>query len=149
MNKFTAPITILLIFSKRRSPNFIIIFLLVPKEIIALGSFKVVWVFTFPVNFIIAMINVVWVSKKSSDVVLRVPPIMYITYGFAALYFALGAKLMTLECGVRFLTDYLNGDTYFKIHRPDHNLDRCRTQFKLVADMESKWEQMQQIIKNI
>ena len=61
----------------------------------------------------------------------------------------LGAKLMTLECGVRFLTDYLNGDTYFKIHRPDHNLDRCRTQFKLVADMESKWEQMQQVIKNI
>ena len=38
----------------------------------------------------------------------------------------MGAKLMTLECGVRFLTDYLNGDTYFKIHRPDHNLDRCR-----------------------
>lgn len=61
----------------------------------------------------------------------------------------LGAKLMTLECGVRFLTDYLNGDTYFKIHRPDHNLDRCRTQFKLVADMESKWEQMQQVIKSI
>ena len=61
----------------------------------------------------------------------------------------LGAKLMTLECGVRFLTDYLNGDTYFKIHRPDHNLDRCRTQFKLVADMETKWEEMQQIIKNI
>ena len=61
----------------------------------------------------------------------------------------LGAKLMTLECGVRFLTDYLNGDTYFKIHRPDHNLDRCRTQFKLVADMELKWEQMQQVIKNI
>lgn len=75
----------------------VIIFLLVPKEIIALGSFKVVWVFTFPVNFIIAMINVVWVSKKSSDVVLRVPPIMYVTYGFAALYFALGAKLMTVH----------------------------------------------------
>ena len=57
----------------------------------------------------------------------------------------LGAKLMTLECGVRFLTDYLVGDTYFRIHRPDHNLDRCRTQFKLVADMESKWSQMQRI----
>jgi hypothetical protein len=61
----------------------------------------------------------------------------------------MGAKLMTLECGVRFLTDYLNGDKYFKIHRPDHNLDRCRTQFKLVADMETKWEQMQQIIMSI
>jgi Ser/Thr protein kinase RdoA (MazF antagonist) len=49
-----------------------------------------------------------------------------------------GAKMMTLECGVRFLTDYLNGDTYFKIKRDRHNLDRCRTQFKLVEDMEKK-----------
>lgn len=54
----------------------------------------------------------------------------------------MGAKLMTLECGVRFLTDYLEGDHYFGIQRPAHNLDRCRTQFKLVADMEKKWEQM-------
>ena len=61
----------------------------------------------------------------------------------------MGAKLMTLECGVRFLTDYLNGDTYFNIHYPDHNLDRCRTQFKLVADMELKWEQMKNIINNL
>lgn len=58
-----------------------------------------------------------------------------------------GAKIMTLECGMRFLTDYLEGDTYFKIHRPDHNLDRCRTQFKLVADMEAKWDEMKKIIK--
>lgn len=58
-----------------------------------------------------------------------------------------GAKLMTLECGMRFLTDYLEGDTYFRIHRPDHNLDRARTQFALVADMERKWEQMKQIIQ--
>ncbi len=49
----------------------------------------------------------------------------------------MGAKTMTYECGMRFLTDYLQGDTYFKIHRKDHNLDRCRTQFKLVEDMES------------
>ena len=61
----------------------------------------------------------------------------------------LGAKLMTLECGVRFLTDYLSGDTYFRIHRPNHNLDRCRTQFKLVADMEQKQKQMQAIIARI
>ena len=47
-----------------------------------------------------------------------------------------GAKLMTLECGMRFLTDHLNGDVYFKIHRPSQNLDRARTQFKLVSDME-------------
>ena len=59
----------------------------------------------------------------------------------------LGAKTMTLECGIRFLTDYLSGDTYFRIHRPEHNLDRCRTQFKLVADMEAKWETMQEIVR--
>ena len=59
----------------------------------------------------------------------------------------MGAKVMTFECGMRFLTDYLQGDTYFKIHREGHNLDRCRTQFKLVADMETKWQQMQDIVK--
>ena len=59
----------------------------------------------------------------------------------------MGAKVMTFECGMRFLTDYLQGDTYFKIHREHHNLDRCRTQFKLVADMEKKWETMEKIVK--
>ena len=58
----------------------------------------------------------------------------------------MGAKLMTFECGVRFLTDYLEGDTYFRIHREKHNLDRCRTQFKLVSDMEKKWKDMERII---
>ena len=58
----------------------------------------------------------------------------------------MGAKLMTLECGVRFLTDYLEGDTYFRTHRPAQNLDRARTQFKLVADMDSKWDQMRRIV---
>ena len=58
----------------------------------------------------------------------------------------MGAKVMTYECGMRFLADYLQGDVYFKIHRPEHNLDRCRTQFKLVADMEAKWEAMQEIV---
>lgn len=56
------------------------------------------------------------------------------------------AKLITLECGMRFLTDYLNGDTYFKIHRPGHNLDRCRTQFRLVTDMEEKMQELQKIV---
>lgn len=60
---------------------------------------------------------------------------------------AFSAILMTYECGIRFLTDYLNGDTYFKIHYPTQNLDRCRTQFKLVADMEKKMEQMNEIVK--
>lgn len=59
----------------------------------------------------------------------------------------MGAKVMTFECGMRFLTDYLQGDTYFKIHRKGHNLDRCRTQLKLVADMETKWDIMQAIVE--
>ncbi len=59
----------------------------------------------------------------------------------------LGALTMTLECGLRFLTDFLDGDHYFDIHYPDHNLDRCRTQFKLVSDMEAKWEEMMAVIR--
>jgi Ser/Thr protein kinase RdoA (MazF antagonist) len=58
----------------------------------------------------------------------------------------MGAKVITLECGMRFLTDYLSGDTYFKIHRENQNLDRCRTQFKLVADMEEQWDAMAGVI---
>ncbi len=56
-------------------------------------------------------------------------------------------RLMTYECGIRFLTDYLNGDTYFRIHYPTQNLDRCHTQFKLVADMEEKEDTMQEIVR--
>lgn len=62
-------------------------------------------------------------------------------------YLPMAAKLMTMECGVRFLTDYISGDVYFKVHRPGHNLDRARTQFKMVADMESKWDRMHQIVR--
>ncbi|MFR1358785.1 MAG: phosphotransferase enzyme family protein [Ruthenibacterium lactatiformans] len=62
-------------------------------------------------------------------------------------YLPWGAKLMTLECGIRFLTDYLEGDTYFKIHRDGQNLDRCRTQFKLVRDMEARWDEMAAVVK--
>lgn len=61
----------------------------------------------------------------------------------------MGAKLMTYECGIRFLADYLVGDVYFKIHREHHNLDRARTQFKLVADMEAKWEEMAEIVRRL
>ncbi len=61
----------------------------------------------------------------------------------------MGAKLMTYECGIRFLADFLVGDTYFKIHREGHNLDRARTQFKLVADMEAKWDQMKAIVEKV
>lgn len=58
----------------------------------------------------------------------------------------MGAIMMTFECGMRFLTDHLDGDNYFKIHRENHNLDRCRTQFKLVKDMEEKLPQMKAIV---
>lgn len=58
----------------------------------------------------------------------------------------LGAFTMTLECGVRFLTDYLEGDRYFKIKREQHNLDRCRTQFTLAADIKRHMPRLQQIV---
>ena len=61
----------------------------------------------------------------------------------------MGAKIITLECGLRFLTDYLDGDHYFANRRPGQNLDRCRTQFHMVADMEEKWTQMNEIAKTI
>jgi Ser/Thr protein kinase RdoA (MazF antagonist) len=57
------------------------------------------------------------------------------------------AKLLTLECGIRFLTDHLNGDVYFKIHREGHNLDRCRTQFKMVAEMERRRDEMEATVR--
>ena len=62
-------------------------------------------------------------------------------------YLPWGARLMTLECGIRFLTDYLDGDNYFRIHYPEQNLDRCRTQFKLVKDMEEQFDAMAAVIK--
>ena len=60
-------------------------------------------------------------------------------------YLPFSAKLLTFECGMRFLTDYLDGDTYFQTNYPEHNLVRCRTQFALVSDMESKMSQMEEI----
>ena len=60
----------------------------------------------------------------------------------------LGAKIITLELAVRFLTDYLESDHYFKTEYPDHNLVRARAQLKLVQDMEAKWSQMERIVEN-
>ncbi|MBQ3151083.1 MAG: aminoglycoside phosphotransferase family protein [Clostridia bacterium] len=57
-------------------------------------------------------------------------------------YLPFSAKLMTYECGIRFLSDYLNGDTYFHTDYPEHNLVRARTQFALVADIERKYDEM-------
>ena len=58
----------------------------------------------------------------------------------------LGAKTITLECGMRFLTDHIDGDLYFAVHREGQNLDRARAQFKLAADMEKKWDDMRRIV---
>lgn len=62
---------------------------------------------------------------------------------------AFSAVLMTYECGIRFLGDYLAGDVYFRISRPEQNLDRCRTQFKLVSDMEKVLPEMQAFIDSL
>jgi len=58
-------------------------------------------------------------------------------------------KLITFEIGLRFLTDFLSGDTYFRIHRPDHNLDRCRTQFKLLDSLERQEAAMLRAIESM
>ncbi len=63
-------------------------------------------------------------------------------------YLPFSAKLLTFECGMRFLTDYLDGDVYFGISYPEHNLDRCRTQFALVADIERKLDEMIKITRD-
>ena len=61
----------------------------------------------------------------------------------------IGSKMMTLECGMRFLTDYIDGDNYFGIQYPEQNLDRCRTQFKLVEEMERQWDDMLKIVSEV
>jgi hypothetical protein len=55
---------------------------------------------------------------------------------------------MTMECGIRFLTDYLEGDHYFKVSRPDHNLVRARNQFKLASSMMKHRAEMKKIIND-
>jgi aminoglycoside phosphotransferase (APT) family kinase protein len=64
-------------------------------------------------------------------------------------YLAFAGKLITFEQGIRFLTDYLAGDTYYKVHRDRHNLDRCRNQFKLVESIELQEERMEQLVRSI
>lgn len=59
-----------------------------------------------------------------------------------------GAKTMTLECGIRFLTDYINGDIYFRVHYDKQNLRRARNQLKLVRSIEEKWQDMCTIVEN-
>ncbi len=61
-------------------------------------------------------------------------------------HLAFSGKLLTLECGIRFLTDHLQGDTYFKIKHPSHNLDRCRNQFGFVRVLEENMDAMETIV---
>ncbi len=93
-----------------------------------------------------------------SKVMFNVEAFRYFTRGFVeqmhdsltdkeAELLAFSAKLITLECGIRFLTDYLDGDNYFKIHRPNHNLDRARTQFKLVREIDNHMDELNEIVK--
>ena len=63
-------------------------------------------------------------------------------------HLAFSGKLLTLECGIRFLTDHLQGDTYFKIARPGHNLDRCRNQFAFVEKLENEMDRLEEIVAN-
>lgn len=64
-------------------------------------------------------------------------------------YIAFSGKLITFTIGLRFLTDFLEGDTYFRVHRPGHNLDRCRTQWKLVDSIDEQEEAMQRIVDSL
>jgi hypothetical protein len=61
-------------------------------------------------------------------------------------YLAFAGRLITFTIGIRFLADYVMGDAYFRVHRPDHNLDRCRTQFKLVESIMAQEEAMQRFV---
>ncbi len=64
-------------------------------------------------------------------------------------HIAFSGKLITFETGMRFLTDFLSGDSYFRTHRPGHNLDRCRTQFKLVESIERQEQAMQKYVDGL
>lgn len=64
-------------------------------------------------------------------------------------HLAFCGKLITFEMGIRFLTDFLSGDVYYKVHRDGHNLDRCRTQFRLVESMEQQENAMDQLVQSI
>ena len=64
-------------------------------------------------------------------------------------YLAFSGKLISYTIGIRFLTDYLKGDVYFRVHRPDHNLARCRTQFQLVRSIAEQEEELQKFVDQL
>ncbi|MFN2190656.1 MAG: mucin desulfatase, partial [Candidatus Promineifilaceae bacterium] len=61
----------------------------------------------------------------------------------------LSSQVIVFEIGMRFLSDYLEGDVYFKTERPNHNLDRCRTQFRLLESIEQQREPMERILESL
>ena len=97
-------------------------------------------------------------ERDLSRVTLRLPMFEALLRGYLSavggvlveaekLLLATAGKLITWEQGIRFLTDYLDGDRYYKVHREGHNLDRCRTQFKLVELMEQQEDEMERLVR--
>ncbi len=97
-------------------------------------------------------------TPKTDEVVFSMPLFEEYTRGYLSVFsdsakkaekdnLAMGAILMTYECGIRFLSDYLDGDVYFRTNRANQNLDRARTQFKLVSDMQSRYNEMCRIVE--
>ena len=99
-------------------------------------------------------------EKDLSKVVMQMPMFEALARGYVTAaadfltpkersYLAFAGKLITFTIGIRFLADYLCGDVYFRVHRPDHNLDRCRTQFKLVQSIADQEEEMQKLVDSL
>lgn len=99
-------------------------------------------------------------EKDLSLVTMQMPMFEALAHGYLAgtgdflndaerAHLAFSGKLIALEIGLRFLTDYLEGDVYFKIHRPEHNLDRARTQIALVRSIETQEDAMHRVIEEI
>jgi hypothetical protein len=99
-------------------------------------------------------------EKDLSKVVMQLPMFESLTHGYLEsvapfvteaerVYLVFAGKLITFTIGLRFLTDFLSGDKYFRIHRPEHNLDRCRTQFRLVESIDQQESAMQKAVKNL
>lgn len=99
-------------------------------------------------------------EQDLSKVVMRMPMFEALVEGYLesakdflkegeAELLAFSAKLITLEIGIRFLTDHLEGDVYFKTKRPDHNLDRCRTQLKLVEQIDAQLPEMEAFVRKV
>ncbi|MCL4178200.1 MAG: phosphotransferase [Verrucomicrobia bacterium] len=99
-------------------------------------------------------------EKDLSKVVMQQPMFEALTHGYLDSvapflteaereYLVFAGRLITFTIGLRFLTDYLSGDKYFRIHRPEHNLDRCRTQFRLVESIDQQEAAMQRTVKNL